>query len=131
MGPRRVVRSCRCSLAGVDLNRQWSGCVKYVPSCPHHLYGTLWIGASPFWIWCAIRVAAHAYACMHAKCMRVRRSLAPRRCGCACATHVRSHFHRHKHPTIFWLKQYMNHVRKVEKRTVLLYCDFHGHSRCR
>eukprot|EP00667_Euglena_gracilis_P007356 EG_transcript_7429 len=64
LNPDGVINgNSRCSLAGVDLNRQWADC------------------------------------------------------------------NRHKHPTVFWLKQYMRHVRRQEKRTVFLYCDFHGHSR--
>lgn len=36
---------------------------------------------------------------------------------------------RQKHPTVWWLKNYMRHVRRTERRNVLLFCDFHGHSR--
>eukprot|EP00668_Euglena_longa_P014449 GGOE01018439.1.p1 GENE.GGOE01018439.1~~GGOE01018439.1.p1 ORF type:complete len:1056 (-),score=284.37 GGOE01018439.1:285-2993(-) len=64
LNPDGVINgNSRCSLAGVDLNRQWAEC------------------------------------------------------------------NRHKHPTVFWLKQYIRHVRRQEKRNVFLFCDFHGHSR--
>eukprot|EP00744_Colponema_vietnamica_P003732 GILI01005668.1.p1 GENE.GILI01005668.1~~GILI01005668.1.p1 ORF type:complete len:1299 (-),score=283.81 GILI01005668.1:173-4003(-) len=54
------------------------------------------------------------------------------RCGLA-GTDLNRGYHkpsRWRNPTIFYLKALVYHIKRIEGRSVLLYSDFHGHSRC-
>eukprot|EP00658_Telonema_sp_P-2_P082843 TRINITY_DN8831_c0_g1_i5.p1 TRINITY_DN8831_c0_g1~~TRINITY_DN8831_c0_g1_i5.p1 ORF type:complete len:748 (-),score=93.33 TRINITY_DN8831_c0_g1_i5:110-2353(-) len=37
---------------------------------------------------------------------------------------------RYTYPTIYYLKAFVRHLKEVQGRNVVLYSDFHGHSRC-